>query len=318
MSNMYVNRIFMYDNYMEHLHGYNTSMSTNDVFIRASFSTNWKKQAIILSKITSNGSNQYLISGRDVINDNYWYNDDSNTNRRKILLNTSPLFKSTDGGSNWLSMLNTGLGSSANALEFLNSKFYIVSNETYQSRYTNYLTKPTKILSTSNLDYWVNIGDRSDILVPNLSLPSALSPSQLLSSISNIFLHYRTGMWYAVGMSNDIVPNPSVIRYKNGYWTYDYPRLYYTTSSNRNPSNIITSIYSAELTNETNSLYISTNNGVYLYNLTPFNNYVVVRIDSDANLYGWNQNQVINLESFYFKSILRDPYNGFYYYFLSI
>jgi hypothetical protein len=72
MSNMYVNRIFIYDSYMQHLHGYNTTMNSSNVFNPASFSRNWKKQAIILSKIAY-GDNKYLISGRDMINENYYY-----------------------------------------------------------------------------------------------------------------------------------------------------------------------------------------------------------------------------------------------------
>ena len=51
--------------------------------------------------------------------------------------------------------------------------------------------------------------------------------------------------------------------------------------------------------------------------MTPFNNYVVVRIDSDASLYGWNSSQVNNLSTFYFKSMLRDTYDTSFYYFLS-
>ncbi|NBP58716.1 hypothetical protein EBU71_19675, partial [bacterium] len=109
INNMYVNRIFIYQNYMEHLHAYNTSMSSSDVFIPSSFSTNWRKQAIVLSKITY-GNNQYLISGRDMINQNYYFTENNLASvytRRQILLNTSPLFKSSDGTS-WSSMLNTG------------------------------------------------------------------------------------------------------------------------------------------------------------------------------------------------------------------
>jgi hypothetical protein len=326
MSNMYVNRIFIYENYMEHLHAFNTSMSnSSNVFIPASFSTNWKKQAIILSKITY-GNNQYLISGRDVINDNYYFGEKSVSyafyyQHRKIMLNTSPFFKSTDGGSNWSYMFNTGLGSSSNALEYFNSKFYIVSNESFAYNTTNYSAIPTRILSTSNLDYWKNVGDKNEILVPSLSLPSAISPKQLLSSIVTIFLNYGTGVWYAVGMSNDTVPHPSVIRYKDGYWTYDYPKLQYYGNSDRvrKPSTAITSIYSADISNSSNlnTLYISTNNGVYEYSLTPFSNYVVVRIDGGSGLYGWSQSQVTGMSTFYFKSMLRDPLNSIYSYFLS-
>ena len=214
ISNMYLNRLFVYSTYMNHLHNYNRSMNTDsEVFIPSSFTKNWRKQAIILSKITY-GDNKYVVCGRDQINDSYVFRN--NNSARQILFNTSPLFKSTNDMSSWSSMLNTGMQSSANSLKYLNSNFYITSNETYDPLITNYTTRPTRILTSSNLNYWINVGDKNNLLVPNLSLPTAPSPLQLLSSIVNIFFHYMTGVWYAAGMSNDASPNPSIIRYNNG------------------------------------------------------------------------------------------------------
>jgi len=174
---------------MEHVHNYNS----DSLYSVTSFSRNWKKQAIILSKIAY-GNNQYLISGRDVINNNFWYDDNLIDIRRRIVLNTSPLFKSSNAET-WSAMLNTGITNSTSDLEYFNSRFYISSNETYLlANATNYTTRPARILTTSNLDYWVSVGDRNDILVPNLFIPVAESPRQLMDYIATKFLDYNTAV----------------------------------------------------------------------------------------------------------------------------
>ena len=310
ISNLYLNRIYIYDSYMEHLHNYNTSMSVMtdgvNIFTPSAFATNWRKQAIVLSKIAY-GDNKYLICGKDYINEIYEYLS-SNTPARRLVYNTPPLFKST-GDSNWSAFLNTGIQSLANGLKYTNSKFYIVSNEQYIPSNTNYASRPNRILTTSNLDYWVGVGDKNDILVPNLSLPSAISPRQILTSVSHIFLDYVTGVWYAIGLIDGY---PMVIRNLNGYWTYDYPKLYFKNNNVLNPSSLITSVYSAVFKRWTDTSYtkmlISTNNGVYDYTFTSLNSTIIVPW---YDTIGWNTSPVALFD---IKNMLQDPFRDNSYY----
>ena len=64
-----------------------------------------------------------------MMNESFTIIYDTGSNR-SVVLNTSPLFKSTDGGSNW-SSINTGISNKTNDLKYFNSKFHIVSNATY-------------------------------------------------------------------------------------------------------------------------------------------------------------------------------------------
>lgn len=108
-----------------------------------------------------------------------------------------------------------------------------------------------------------------------------------------------------------------VIRNLNGYWTYDYPKLYWK-SNLRNPSSSITSVYSAVFKRWTDRSYtqmlISTNNGVYDYTFTSITSTIVVPW---YDTIGWSITTSAGLLSLLdIKNMLQDPFRNNSYYFL--